>query len=262
MKVLALDFDGVISDSAAESFVVALRTYTQMRESARLAELAREALPLPREALCRHPLYRGFLELMPLGNRAEDFAVALAILDEGVPVRSQDDYDAQHRAQPADFLSEFHSRFYAERHRLSDVDRPGWLALLGPYRPLLALLRRRSGDVILALATAKDRRTVSILLDEYGIANLFSDERILDKEAGRGKSAHLTALSQRLGVDFAEITFVDDKVNHLEAVAGLGVRGALAAWGYNSPREHTLAREQGFLVCRLEDVERQLFGDA
>jgi hypothetical protein len=52
---------------------------------------------------------------------------------------------------------------------------------------------------------------------------------------------------------------VDDKLNHLEAVAPLGVRCALAAWGYNGPREHAAAAERGFLVCTLEDVEGKLF---
>jgi phosphoglycolate phosphatase-like HAD superfamily hydrolase len=61
------------------------------------------------------------------------------------------------------------------------------------------------------------------------------------------------------GLDFAEITFVDDKVNHLDAVAPLGVRCALAAWGYNGPREHRLAQGRGHLVCHLEDLETQLF---
>jgi hypothetical protein len=49
-------------------------------------------------------------------------------------------------------------------------------------------------------------------------------------------------------------------VNHLESVAPLGVRCALAAWGYNGPREHARAHELGFLVCGLADVEARLFG--
>ena len=55
------------------------------------------------------------------------------------------------------------------------------------------------------------------------------------------------------------MTFVDDKLNHLEAVAPLGVRCALAAWGYNGPREQDAARRSGFLVCDLDDVEGKLF---
>jgi hypothetical protein len=91
------------------------------------------------------------------------------------------------------------------------------------------------------------------------VAALFGAGRVLDKETGVSKLAHLEHLQRELGVAFAEMTFLEDKVNHLESVAPLGVRCALAAWGYNGPREHGRARELGFLVCTLDDVEAQLF---
>ena len=40
----------------------------------------------------------------------------------------------------------------------------------------------------------------------------------------------------------SEMTFVDDKLNHLDDVAPLGIRCALAAWGFNGPREIEQAR--------------------
>ena len=58
---------------------------------------------------------------------------------------------------------------------------------------------------------------------------------------------------------FADLVFVDDKVNHLDSVAALGVRCALAAWGYNGPREQLLARSRGYDVLTLDDAESRLF---
>jgi hypothetical protein len=66
---------------------------------------------------------------------------------------------------------------------------------------------------------------------------LSSRERVLDKETGVHKDAHLQQLHETVGVAFDEMVFVDDGVNHLDRVAGLGVRCALAAWGYNGGRE-------------------------
>ena len=54
------------------------------------------------------------------------------------------------------------------------------------------------------------------------------------------------------------MSFVDDKVNHLDAVSPLGVRCFLAGWGYNGPREHRLARERGYGICSLGDFEDQV----
>ena len=61
-------------------------------------------------------------------------------------------------------------------------------------------------------------------------------------------------------MDFEEITFVDDKVNHLVTVAELGVRPVLAGWGFNTPREHELARHLGFPVANFVDAEAVLYG--
>lgn len=249
MKLLALDFDGVVSDSAREAFVVARRTYADLRPASPLRD-ADEAR-----------LWRAFLALMPLGNRAEDYAAALAAIDAGVDdeLGDQAAYDAWRAAQDPGWLRAFHKRFYEVRTALSEADRAGWLAMLAPYPALLEILRRRAGQCEYAIASAKDRRSVGILLAHYGIADLFAPDAIVDKEAGVTKDLHLAHLARLRGLDLAEMTFVDDKVNHLDAVAPLGVRCVLAAWGYNGPREHRLARARGHLLCTLEDFEARIF---
>jgi len=250
VKLLVLDFDGVVSDSAREAFAVARRTYIELRPGS------------PLRAADEEPLWRAFLALMPLGNRAEDYAAALAAIDAGVDdaLGDQAAYDAWRQAQDPGWLCAFHRRFYEVRTALSEADRAAWLAMLAPYPRLLAILRRRAGRCEYAIASAKDRRSVGILLAHYGVADLFAPELVVDKEAGVTKDAHLAHLARLRGLDYAELTFVDDKVNHLDTVAPLGVRCALAAWGYNGPREHRLARAHGHLVCTLDDFEPQLFG--
>jgi phosphoglycolate phosphatase-like HAD superfamily hydrolase len=258
MKALVLDFDGVIADSAPEAFVVALRTHCALEPGSRLCRVLARLDPRRLEA---DPLFAAFLELMPLGNRAEDYGVALAALEAGVALPDQSRYDAFKAAHDAARLRAFHERFYRVRAEWERADRSGWLALLAPYPAFLDVLRRRAGEVELAIATAKDRHSVRELLAHYGVAPLFSSGRVLDKETGVSKRAHLEHLQRTLGVAFDEITFLEDKVNHLETVAPLGVRCALAAWGYNGPREHARARELGYLVCRLGDAEARLFGE-
>jgi phosphoglycolate phosphatase-like HAD superfamily hydrolase len=262
MRVLALDFDGVIADSAPEAFLVALRTFAELRPrsaaAGAAAAFAGAAAPEP-DALRSSPVYDPFLALLPLANRAEDYGVMLSALETGTPVPDQAAYDALRDGHAAAWLDDYHQRFYRQRHALAEADPPGWLRLMPPYPELLAVLRRRAGDVELAIATAKDRRSVAALLRRYGIDDLFPAERILDKQTGVAKTAHLAALRGRCGVEFKQITFVDDKLNHLDGAAGLGVRCGLAAWGYNGPRETQQAEARGYLVCGLADVERKLF---
>ena len=258
MLVLALDFDGVISDSAGEAFVVAARTYLELRPESALFR----AVPV-RWALStveNLPLYRSFVELMALGNRAEDFGVALAALDEGLVVESQRDYDIFRDAQVPAFLDEFHRRFYEVRSEWSLRDPGDWLSWMKPYDPFLEILQRRSLGNRFAIATAKDRDSVRSLLSSYGVAALFSDSLLFDKETGVSKRAHLKLLRERLDCSFDEIFFIDDKVNHLQDVSCLGVQCGLATWGYNGPRQVEEARDSGHRVLRLGDVEAQVFG--
>jgi len=263
LRLLALDFDGVISDSAPESFAVALLTYTQMIKRSqfddRRAALESGSLPTPNQ-LAEDPLYTAFLGLMPLGNRAEDFGISLSALEAGRPIADQADYDAFRSELDEPWLREFHRRFYENRTALSRRDSTGWRRMMGPYPPFLEILHRRAGDALLAIATAKDAETVAALMRDYGIEALFPPERVLDKETGVHKDAHLQRLHETAGVAYDEMVFVDDKVNHLDRVAGLGVRCALAAWGYNGEREIELARQRGYRVCTLENAEQQLFG--
>ncbi len=263
MRVLALDFDGVISDSAPEAFVVALRTFAAWRPgtalAAEAASFAGHRAP-SLEQVRRSSLFADFLELMPLGNRAEDYGVVLSALAKGCTVPDQTAYDALRDAHDASSLRRFHARFYSVRDDLSEADPDGWRRLMAPYPAFLDVIRRRAPDAELAIATAKDRRSVEALLRIYGIESLFTADRILDKETGDAKTAHIRRLCRQFEVEFREITFIDDKLNHLDSVAGLGVRCGLAAWGYNGEREIGLARNRGYLICGLEDVERQLFG--
>lgn len=260
MQALALDFDGVISDSAAEAFVVGLTTYLAQRRVDDWAELGARVASLSRTEILEEPLFRAFVEGMPLGNRAEDFGVVLYAIEQGAPLEDQSDYDRVYGEVGATFRDRFHADFYAERRALRARAPAAWLALMGPYTEFLRMLRAHAERARLAVATAKDRESVDLLLAAYGIQDLFAPGLILDKEAGPDKRAHLRVLAERLSLPLEAITFVDDKVNHLDSVSRLGVRCALAGWGYNGERERRLALERGYLVLDLDRAAEQLFG--
>ncbi len=249
MKALALDFDGVISDSAPEAFVVAIRTFREeFPESGFGAGAEEDATLLAR-----------FLEIMPLGNRAEDFGVALAAIDRDVPLADQAAYDAFYAGLDRARLKAFHKRFYRVRHAWSESAPDGWYSRIQPYPGICAWLRERSTDVRLAVATAKDRRSVHALLERYGIADLFGEGWVHDKETGVSKRAHIEAIASATGCDPTEVTFIDDKVNHLHDVSALGARCLLAGWGYNGEREFAEARAAGFGVATLEGLDAAVF---
>ena len=262
MHLLALDFDGVICDSSREVFVVAVDTYAAQEPGSEILdtlELLRNDAIGGGDGYRSDPLYIGFNDLHPLGNRAEDFGVSLRALETDAAIADQDAYDEFYRAVDSEWLAAFHRHFYEARSRLRTEDLTGWLKLHLPYPGFADILRRHKGPTECAVATAKDARSVELLLDELGMAGIFEAELILDKQIGVEKTRHLEILCERTGLDFPSVTFVDDKVNHLVKVSSLGVRPVLAGWGFNTNREHALARELGYEVAELHTADTVLF---
>jgi len=260
-QVVALDFDGVIAESAHEAFVVAARAYLRLRPESRLrAELAVAAADSPTiEEVEDCPRFAEFVRLIPLGNRAEDYGVTLEILESAAEVATQRDYDEVMAAQDRAWLERYHREFYRVRGELMDGRSAVWRALQRPYPGVPELLRRQAARARLAIATAKDRASTRALLRDWRLDEAFPERFLLDKEIGRSKRAHLEELQRRCGVPFGEITFVEDKVSHLESVSPLGVRCVLAGWGYNGPPERRRAAALGFVVSSLEDFEAEVF---
>lgn len=257
MHVLALDFDGVLCDSIRETFATALATYAAFAPDSRMVARIDSRLgswPWARAEIDADPDFARFEQLVPLGNRAEDFGVALLAMDREVELADQNAYDAFYASLEPEWLKRFHERFYASRSSLRQISAEGWLDLHSDYPRFSAVLAEIAGETTLAVATAKDAASLGVLLERFGLARLFPTELRFDKETGVQKTEHLGRLAERLAIPFASITFVDDKVNHLTKVAPLGVRPVLAGWGHNTIREHETARALGFAVAHLDDV--------
>jgi phosphoglycolate phosphatase-like HAD superfamily hydrolase len=203
-----------------------------------------------------------FFDLLPLGNRAEDFGVAFEAIERAAEIVDQDSYDTFFATLESSWLEAFHRQFYEHREALRTADRERWIALHLPYTGLAQALGHSPPETTLAIATAKDRRSVEVLLEPLDLAGVIDPSWILDKETGVEKTVHLARLRDLLETDYKNITFIDDKVNHLRRVAPLGVQPVLAGWGFNTAREHRIARDLGYEIATPETVGEVLFKGA
>lgn len=259
-QLLVFDFDGVISNSIHDSFVTALNTYAGMMPA---HHLLLEGKIDPPDGIFRfeesHPgLFADFQHLLPFGNRAEDYYVILQMIDKGLAqdINNQDDFERFREKLPKADKDDYTRRFYAERNERQDQDPEAWSRLLPAFPGVVEAARILSKKMMLAIATSKDRRSVDLQLEQYGMSGLFGKGAILDKDFSNSKRDHLVHFHEFFKIPFTEMHFIDDKVLHLLDVLELGVHCHLALWGFNAEREHNLAKDNGINLLRVEDLSK------
>ena len=256
-QILVFDFDGVISNSVHESFMTALNAYIKFVPDHNLPLNE----PLKSDGVFQfekeHPeVFKQFFQLMPMGNRAEDYLLILLLIDrqETRKVTNQSEFDAFKETIPVEIQESFHKAFYESRTSFRQQYPTVWIKMHRPFPGIVDAVQILSQRFLLAIATSKDRASVDILLEHYKLSPYFRPENILDKDFAKSKRFHLTRFQKEHGVPFKNIHFIDDKVLHLVSVKDLGVNCYLALWGFNTEREHKVAVKEGFTLLNLEDL--------
>ncbi len=256
-RILVFDFDGVICNSIHDSFATALNTYIHLINDHTLPI----STPLVSDKVIEFEktfpkIFKSFSDLMPLANCAEDYFVLLSLIDHNQTnqIHDQNDFNDFKKNFSPDRLNEYHKAFYQIRTQMREADLEKWLDLLQPFPGIPDTVRSLSNEFTLAISTSKDRPSVIILLDRYGLSECFQSENIFDKDRSRSKRDHMIRLREKQQVGFSRIHFIDDKVSHLLAVRDLGVHNYLACWGFNSEREVRIALKEGFTPIQLKDL--------
>jgi phosphoglycolate phosphatase-like HAD superfamily hydrolase len=256
--ILVFDFDGVLCNSVHDSLFTALISYRDL--------IPGHSLPLPRNSEKEwiypfereHPeLFDQFLNLMPLGNFAEDYFVFLRLIETGAvkSIRSQEDFDLFKESLPKERLRSYGKLFYRNRIRMQNENPDEWVRLLPGFTDVQEAVPVLSRRFLLAIATSKDYQSVHLLLNHWGLAQYFEQRNILDKDFAGSKREHLVRFHEEHHIPFSGMHFVDDKVSHLFTVQDLGVHAYLALWGFNTPREHAIAQKSGFRLLSLADLQ-------
>lgn len=242
-KVLALDFDGVIWDSAGECYQVGWRAYQEMTG----------------RVLDGRVYERGFLRGRPLARTGHDFFHLLRMMEEN-PERDLAQVTASEfmaeRSHHHEEAVKFDRIFYILRAHYRDNEHDLWVSWQQPYPELLTVLEeweeKFSG---LALATTKDTDSAQSLLATTG-----RHWPVFGKEFSEHKADQIHGIAQHYKVKPEEVLFIDDLLENLEQVVPTGATVALANWGYNLPDSAHKAKEKNYQVVGFDSLST-LFQD-
>jgi phosphoglycolate phosphatase-like HAD superfamily hydrolase len=236
--LVALDFDGVICDSAGEGFLSAWSVYCQFWQHGTVMT------PPP-------GLAKAFRQLRPVIETGWEFVILIRLLEEKVPEEQivqgfQEEWCPRILRTYGLQVEEISQRFDRVRDEWIAADLPGWLRSQHFYPGVANRLNQMlSGKIPLFVITTKEGRFAAKLLEQHGVSLPLN--QVLGKEQQQPKREILRRVSHQTGISYTHLWFVEDRLKTLRSVEEESdlepVKLYLASWGYNTPTEREEASQ-------------------
>ena len=255
MKVLAIDYDGVIVDSVMDSLFVSHNAYLKLFGSEKRKQFGGkpftlQSWPAILERYSEEIKY--YRSLRPYIRDATDYGLIQKLMEDGKNIQNQQEFDNYRRTDRFD-LEKFYGAFFRERKKLQEEDFKGWLRLEPPYEEVIKGIRKfvEEGIKVMVATSNRTEFIFQVFHPRYYDIPVKSDD-ILDFNFGEDKSKQIKYIHEKYRVDFKDIYFVDDQLAHLEQTRGLGISVFLAGWSYATVQQKERAIQQGIPVIEEE----------
>ena len=243
-RLLILDFDGVICDSAVECMITAYNARNVINNTGLEKVYKRNQLDAQ--------FNEKFIKYRPLVRIAKEYYLLCERIIDG------DDLHSLHRMIPRDQeeknrMDAFHDCFYRERASWMKDDMAGWLASNPLYPGTKELFDKDNIKQDIMIVSAKDKTSISTVLSFNGIdtdrLKIFGSDTGLDKQ-------DLTNWAQsEAKVLLSEISFLDDNLENLIMISEMGVNVYMAEWGYSLDHQKDEAKTNNIPIVKLDDLD-------
>jgi len=256
LKILALDFDGVIVDSVMDSLFVGHNAYLRLYGPGEKKYFGGELFTFENweETKKQHQEeIKYYRTLRPYIRGATDYGLIQKLIEENKFVKNQEEFDNYRKAVKFDFEA-YEQEFYKERERLQNIDYRAWFNLEPPYPKVIEGIKKLlEEETKIVIATSNSREAIARTFTPEYFGFTIEPEGILDKRYGEDKSEQMKQIVKLYNVKFEEIYFVDDQLNHLIQTRPLGVKVLLAGWSYATDIQKEEAQKQDILVIEREE---------
>jgi phosphoglycolate phosphatase-like HAD superfamily hydrolase len=256
LKILALDFDGVIVDSVLDSLFIGHNAYLRLYGHGKKKYFGGELFTFEswEETKKQHQEeIKYYRTLRPYIRGATDYGLIQKLIEENKFVKNQEEFDNYRMVVEFDFEA-YEKEFYKERERLQNINYRAWFNLEPSYPKVIEgmkkLLKERTKIVI---ATSNKREAIAKSFTPEFFGFTIKPEDILDMRFGEYKSEQMKHIVKLYNVKFEEIYFVDDQVSHLIQTRPLGVKVFLAGWSYATDIQKEEAQKQNIPIIQKEE---------
>ncbi|MBI2578582.1 MAG: HAD family hydrolase [Candidatus Aenigmarchaeota archaeon] len=241
MKVIALDFDGVIVDSIGEHYYLAVSAFEEMRRNAQKFRNLRKNFDFFRRFAKVAEDFYAFFVMMERGKIPKDEKKLVAMRDE---ILKKEKKNAE----------SFAKIYFDIRKRTKGSE--NWARFFKPNKKFVSMARKLSLEHPIFIATTRDGETAYSILQRLGVE--ISMGNILSKDDTTNKGEQMRIIAQRSGASLGDIIFIEDNFENLVESSKTGIKPVLVEWGYNTPSQRKEARKLGIPVLKKKGFEKQL----
>jgi phosphoglycolate phosphatase-like HAD superfamily hydrolase len=255
MKILAVDFDGVISDSALKSLFVSHNAYCQyfgLKVKKNFGgklftfENWEEMKKQYKKEMDDYRRLRSYIEL------SGDFFVIIKIMEEQIQIKDQQEFIAYRNQLRFDYQF-FRELFFEEKEKWHKKSFRKMFFLSPVFHEVVKGIQRflQEGQKIVIATSNRGEAIHRVFQPEY-LGFKMDIEDIFDKNFGEHKAEHMQAIAKKYGAKLNEIYFIDDQLSYLKGTDVLGVHVFLAGWGYCTESQKEEAKKGKITVIEEE----------
>jgi len=256
LKILALDFDGVIVDSILDSLFVGHNAYLRLYGKEMKRSFGGELFTFENWEEIKKKYkeeIRYYYTLRPYIRGATDYGLIQKLMEEKKVINNQKEFDQYRKSVEFDFEA-YEEEFYNERERLQNIDYRAWYNLEPPYPKILEGMKKLlEKGIKIVIATSNRRKAIAKSFTPEYFGFTIAPKDILDKRYGEDKSEQMRQIVKLYKVTFKDIYFVDDQMSHLIKTKQLGVKVFLAGWSYATDIQKEEARKQNIPIIEKEE---------
>ncbi len=255
MKILTLDFDGVIADSQLECLFVGFNNYLRFNKNTKLFDGQKITFDNFYKIKRKYKkIINEYKKLRPYVIDAFCFYVILYVLDNNIKIKNENQYNRIRKKLMNGFYNKCVKNFYNERKRLQREDFKKWLQIEIPFKEIIESIKKLENKYIITVATNNRKFVVEKFLKQYNIA----PKIITDSAFSIDKKKQLKHIANKLKAKFNDIHFVDDQIKHFPGMLKSGVNCYLALWGYNNEKQRKEAKELGVVMLNENNFYKKL----
>ena len=241
MKVLVMDFDGVIVDSMNEGLFNGFNAYIYFHPHTRLFGRGRFTFDNFNKIIKKYNnQYKKFRKLRCYLRTALDYYYFFLAIEQIAKIKNVLDFDKFSEKSGMGY-ERYTKIFYLNRlEYMKHFDK--WINLTPLFSFMKDYLKSSNLDNVF-ISTSNRKSTVSNILRYYKIK--FPEKNIFDNQTSLDKMDHIKIIKKRKNIEFHDIYFIDDQVRILIELKKLGVKCHLAGWGYNNEEQRKEAVRNG-----------------